>query len=336
MNQTVTIAGSDIQFSCAPEQSLLDAAAQAGIELPYSCRKGVCGNCAGRVLDGTVAGVAGAALHNAACAPDQVLFCHATALSPLVIAPQSWHRLDPDARKTLAVKVYRNDLLAPDVSLLQLRLPAGQRLRFRAGQYLQLHLDDSTTRSYSMANAPHESDAVTLHIRHVPGGIASQRVPQLAKGDMLTITLPFGNFQLHDDGDRPMVCVAGGTGFAPIKSLLDDMVKRKIHRPVTLIWGARDDSGIYLMSAVARWSKLLPQFHFVPAISHASQSTLDGAHLGMVHEALAHHVDSLQEHDLYCCGSPAMVAAVRQTACQNLALPPERFHADVFVPGGAG
>jgi NAD(P)H-flavin reductase len=134
-------------------------------------------------------------------------------------------------------------------------------------------LADGSTRSYSMANAPHESDAVTLHVRHVQGGAFSARVPQLVAGDLLEIELPFGAFSLQEEQARPVVFVAGGTGFAPVKSILDDMLKRRIDRPVTLIWAARQAEGIYLRAAVARWQKQWPQMRFIAALSDDGEAS---------------------------------------------------------------
>ena len=134
----------------------------------------------------------------------------------------------------------------------RLRLPTGQRAKFQAGQYLQILQDDGSARSYSMANPPQENDSVTLHIRHVPGGMFTQRVTQLAPGDLLNLELPFGHVELAPDDLRPIVFVAGGTGFAPVKSLLDDMLKRRVQRDITLIWGAREAGGLYLRAAVER------------------------------------------------------------------------------------
>ena len=142
-------------------------------------------------------------------------------------------RLEPGARKKLQLKVYRNTLAAPDVSLLQLRLPAGQRAKFRAGQYLQVQLPDGERRSYSMANPPHESDGVQLHVRHVAGGRFSALVADLQPGDLLDVEMPFGQVDLDPEAGSPLLCVCGGTGFAPVKSLLDDLAKRKSARPVT-------------------------------------------------------------------------------------------------------
>ena len=332
MSHRIAIAGSEIAFDCADDQSLLDAALRAGIELPYSCRKGVCGNCAGGIAQGEVAGIDGAATQNESCLPGQVLYCMCTPRSDVQIAPASWHRIDPSARKRFSAKVFRNQLAAPDVSVLQLRLPAGQRAKFHAGQYLQLAIGDGSTRCYSMANAPHESDAVTLHIRHVPGGAFSARVPALQQGEMLEIELPFGAVALDEASTRPIVFVAGGTGFAPVKSILDDMAKRRIDRPITLIWGARRAEGIYLRTAVARWQRQWPSFRFVAALSEEAG---DDANACRVDQALATHCHELAGHELYCCGSPGMVNAVRDMAVQRCGLDAADFHADVFVDGPA-
>jgi CDP-4-dehydro-6-deoxyglucose reductase/terephthalate 1,2-dioxygenase reductase component len=335
MSHRVAIADSEAAFDCSEGQSLLDAALRAGIELPYSCRKGVCGNCAGEVLQGEVAGVGGASMRNEACQPGQLLLCMCTPQSDVQIRPVSWHRIDPSARKRFTAKVFRNQQAAPDVSVLQLRLPAGQRARFQAGQYLQLAVGDGSTRCYSMANAPHESDALTLHIRHVPGGAFSARVPQLQQGELLEIELPFGAVALDAADTRPIVFVAGGTGFAPVKSILDDMAKRRVERPITLIWGARRADGIYLRAAVAKWQRQWPDFRFVPALSDEAAEAAGDAFTGRVDEALAAHCATLGGHVLYACGSPGMVAAVRDMAEHRLGLAAADFHADVFVDGPA-
>ncbi|MES2183666.1 MAG: 2Fe-2S iron-sulfur cluster-binding protein [Pseudomonadota bacterium] len=335
MNHRIAIAGSDAAFDCAEGETVLDAALRAGIGLPYSCRKGVCGNCAGRVVQGQVVGCGGAATSNDTCLPGQVLFCLCTPHTALEIAPGPWQRIDPTARKHFRAKVFRNQLAAPDVSVLQLRLPAGQRAKFKAGQYLQLAIGDGSTRSYSMANPPHESDAVTLHIRHLPGGAFSTRVPALQAGDLLDIELPFGAFCLQEDSAKPIVFVAGGTGFAPVKSILDDMAKRRIERPITLVWGARGAEGIYLRSAVEKWQRQWPTLRFVAALGDATEGMAGEALAGRADEALAASCPDLAGHELYCCGSPGMVAAVRDVAVHRCGLDAADFHSDVFVEGPA-
>jgi CDP-4-dehydro-6-deoxyglucose reductase/terephthalate 1,2-dioxygenase reductase component len=332
MSHAVAIEATEVAFECAPGQSVLDAALQAGIELPYSCRKGVCGSCVGSIASGEIKGVNGAAIINDTCGPGQVLYCMCEPVSDVSLRPVSWKRLDPSARKTFTAKVYSNQLAAPDVSVLKLRLPTGQRAKFQAGQYLQILLEDGSARCYSMANPPNENDGATLHIRHVPGGQFSARVAQLAAGDLLTVELPFGNVALAADDLRPIVFVAGGTGFAPVKSILDDMVKKRVQRDITLVWGARDASGLYLRPAVDRWQKQWPGFRFIPALSDVPADAAGDAFLGRVDEAVNARCGDLAGHVVYCCGSPPMVSAVRAAALGK-GLAAEDFHADVFVPG---
>lgn len=332
MNPSISLENTDVSFESAPGQSLLDAALRAGIDLPYSCRKGVCGSCVGSIASGEVKGLHGGAIRNDTCAPGQVLYCMCEPTTDVVLQPVSWKRLDPSARKTFTAKVHSNQLAAPDVSVLKLRLPTGQRAKFQAGQYLQILQEDGSARCYSMANPPHESDGATLHIRHVPGGQFSARVAQLVPGDLLKIELPFGHVALADDDTRPIVFVAGGTGFAPVKSILDDMLKKRVQRDITLIWGAREPGGLYLRAAVERWQKQWPGFRFVAALSDVPAEAAPDAFAGRVDQALDATCNSLTDHVVYCCGSPPMVSAVRAVAAGK-GLAADNFHADVFVPG---
>jgi CDP-4-dehydro-6-deoxyglucose reductase/terephthalate 1,2-dioxygenase reductase component len=297
--------------------------------MPYSCRKGVCGNCAGGVGAGEVVSPP-----SEAKPAGQHLYCQCSPLSDVELVPPAWHRTDPSARKTFAARVFRNTLAGDDVSVLQLRLPAGQRAKFRAGQYLQVMLPDGSRRSYSMANPPHESDGLQLHVRHVPGGQFTKIVPTLKAGDTLQVELPFGNFELREESAAPMLCVAGGTGFAPVKSLLDDLVRKRVQRPVTLLWGGRNRGGLYLMAAVERWQRLLPGFVFVPVLEDPSDAEAMGAFHGRLHDAVRAQCPDLSGHEVYCCGSPPMVAAVR-TATEERGVDPQHFFSDVFVPGPA-
>lgn len=330
MAYDIRIAGTQEHFSCEPGQNILDAGLKAGIEMPYSCRKGVCGNCAGGIASGSVQ-----CPPNDVAAPGQVLYCQCLPEGDLEIVPTAWHRIDPAARKQFTVKVFRNTPAADDVSVLQLRLPAGQRAKFKAGQYLQVTLPDGSKRSYSMANPPHESDTLQLHIRHVAGGQFTQIVPTLQQGDLLQVELPFGNFELKEESSAPMLCVVGGTGFAPVKSLLDDLVKKGVKRPVTLIWGGRNSAGLYLMAAVERWKKLLPGFEFIPAVEDAADAQALGGFQGRVDDAVRARCPSLAGHEVYCCGAPPMVAAVKKACVEEKGLDPKHFFSDVFVPGPA-
>lgn len=330
----IRIAHSDVRFAAQPGQTVLDAALAAGIEMPYSCRKGVCGSCAGQVTAGEVS-----CLPPGAAPPQgQHLLCQCSPVTDIEIAPQHWQRIDPAARRRFKVKVFRSTPLAADVTLLQLRLPAGQRAKFKAGQYLQVCLPDGSRRAFSMANPPHESDTLQLHVRHVAGGRFTEWLPALQPGMVLDVELPLGHFTVREGSVLPMVCVAGGTGFAPVKSLLDHLLKTGLRRSITLVWGARDRSGLYMLPAVQRWQRAWPDFRFVPAIEDAADAQALSAFEGRTDAALRSvfsEPGSLAGYEVYCCGSPAMVAATRSACIDERGLDPKLFFSDTFVPGPA-
>jgi len=330
MSHVIRIVGSDVSFPCEADEAVLDAALKAGIEIPYSCRKGVCGNCVAHVTEGEFErGVVSAD----AVSEGEELLCQCRPRADLQIQVKNWKRIEPEPRKRLQAKVYRNTLVARDVSLLQLRFPAGQRAKFRAGQYLEVILPDGARRSYSMANPPHESDGVQLHIRHVQGGRFSAVVGGLVPGDLLDIELPFGQVELDPDKTAPLLCVCGGTGFAPVKSLLDDLARRKSTRPITLVWGARDKAGLYLLAHTAKWQKSLPKFQFIAAVESEGEALELGGFPGRVDTAVRSLAAVSSFDEVYCCGSPAMVAAVKTASMGSLGISASNFHADVFVVG---
>lgn len=333
MSFDIRIDGSDVAFKADAGQSILEAAEKHGIELPYSCRKGVCGNCRGRVLMGELSPGTGGGSHETGInAADEHLFCRAQAASDLTIAPRRWQRLDPSARKLLPVTVFRNQRVADDVSMLHLRFATGVRVRFKAGQYLQVVLPDGDRRSFSMANAPHDNDGVQLHIRHMPGGeFTSNTVPALKPGDALSVELPHGDFFLREDSERALLFIAGGTGFAPIKSIIDHIIRQNIARPITLFWGARNPAGLYAPAVVSRWLKQRPALRYEPVISDPVAASSWSGRRGLVHEQVLASFESLEDFDVYTCGAPPMVQAVR-TALEDLrGLPSAQFFSDSFV-----
>lgn len=338
MTHQITIEGADMAFVCESGETVLDAAARQGIELPYSCRKGVCGNCRGQVLAGQlVPGTEGGSHEAGIQSTNEHLFCRAQAASDLLIRPRSWQRLDPAARKTLQAKVFRITQPASDVTVLQLRFAAGVRVKFLAGQYLQIILPDSQRRSFSMANAPHESDGVQLHIRHVAGGHFSAGIlPGLKSGDMLQLELPHGDFWLREDSERPLLMVAGGTGFAPIKSIMDYMVRCKINRPVTLYWGSRKPEGLYAASVIAKWQQAMSGLRYEPVISDPVGEKHWAGRTGLVHEAVLSDHACLADWDVYACGAPAMVSVLRRACVEQRDLPVDHFYSDSFVSHAGG
>ncbi|MCX7311478.1 MAG: 2Fe-2S iron-sulfur cluster-binding protein [Alphaproteobacteria bacterium] len=326
MTFQIAVAETEYRFPCEPNESVLDAAQRAGLEVPFSCRKGVCGTCKGKVIEGEVRAFAGDALGAAERAAGHVLFCNARPRSDLVIAPRSISKADPFARKTVTARVFRLQKLAGDVMLVHLRFPAGIRVKFKAGQHLNLILDNGERRDFSMANPPRESDGAQLHIRHVPGGAFTTYVfEKLQRGDLLKLEVPFGDFTLSDSG-KPIVFVAGSTGFAPIRSIIEDMLIRNIRREMTLYWGARTRSGLY-SELPHRWAKDNPHFKYVPVISDAPEP---GIRHNLVHRAVLEDHPSLAGFEAYVCGVPVMTQAA-QREFLAAGLPAEAFFADAFV-----
>jgi NAD(P)H-flavin reductase/ferredoxin len=324
MNYTVTVIDSDIQFECADGSTILDAARAAGWELPHSCRRGVCLNCAGCVIAGELKG--------AAPSKGDVLFCQAKPSSDLLIKPGSITRIDSSARKVVNVKVFRLERLTADVVYLHLRFPTGTRGRFKAGQYLEIILNNGERRSFSMANEPQFNDGIELHIRLVPGGYFSEQVvPTLETGKVLQVELPFGDFTFRGESQEPAVFVASGTGYAPIRSLILDAFRKKLPRPMTLYWGGRRREDLYMLQEPSLWQDKHAGFRFVPVLSEPDGAGVWSGRIGLVHRAVMDDFVSLAGHHVYACGVPAMVTAARADFLSARALPPSAFFSDVFV-----
>lgn len=336
MSHTIQIQDHDIAFSCDDGKSVLDGALAAGYEIPYSCRTGVCGSCRGRVVGGTVAGGQGAGLSEEEQAAGQVLLCQARACSDLTIAVREVRKIDRSAIKTVTAKVYRMTRAAPDVTVLQLRFPAGAKAKFKAGQYLSLKMQDGTVRHFSMANPPHQNDGAELHIRHVPGGRFSQHLAeQMAEGHQIEVSIPYGDFHIRDDSGKSIVLLASGTGFAPIKSIVEDAIKRKLTRSMVLYWGARRPEDLYRIELARKWETQLPWFRFIPVLSEAGPADGWEGRTGFVHQAVLDDIPSLAGYAVYACGAPAMINAARQAFVHDRQLDRDAFHCDAFAPAAA-
>jgi NAD(P)H-flavin reductase/ferredoxin len=326
MTFQISVAGTDYRFPCEPNEAVLDATQRAGLEIPYSCRKGVCGTCKGRVVSGEVRAYSGDALGAAERGAGQVLFCQARPRSNLVIEPRSISKADPFARKTLDARVFRMTKMADDVMLVHLRYPAGQRVRFKAGQYVSILLDDGERRDFSMANPPQESDGVQLHVRLVQGGAFTTYVfEKLKRGDRMRVEAPHGSFVLRES-EKPILFVAGSTGFAPIKSMIEDAFTKGIDRDMTLYWGARQRPGLY-SDLPDKWAAEHPRFRYIPVISDVAEP---GFRHGLVHQAVLEDHPSLAEFQAYVCGVPALIRAARKDF-RAAGLPVREFFIDAFT-----
>lgn len=330
MSHTVYLPKENIRFQCEPGETILDAAWKAGYELPSSCRAGVCASCKGRILSGQIRSRgSNNGLTQSELLDGYSLFCQAVPETDIEVEAYGVRPLEHNSTTRLSAKINKIERLVDDVSLLQLRFPAGKRVTFQAGQYLQLILKDGSRRNYSMANPPYQNDGVQLHIRHVPDGYVSGLLQHsLRRGDVLDIELPMGDFYLRES-NNPLIFLVSGTGFAPVKSILEMMIRRKeMNRPIRLYWGGRRQQDIYMAELPKKWEQQHPNFKFIPVLSAETNGCW---RTGYVHEAVAQDFSDMQEVEVYACGSPAMITAARSQFIKSHALPPEAFYCDAFV-----
>jgi CDP-4-dehydro-6-deoxyglucose reductase len=225
---------------------------------------------------------------------------------------------------------------AADVAVLQLQLPATETFKFYAGQYVELILKDGKRRSYSMGNPPHSAAALELHIRHLPGGLFTDHVfgvgaTQMKEREILRIEGPLGSFFLREDSPLPIVMVASGTGFAPIKAIIEHMVHQDIKRPVMLYWGGRRPCDLYMHALAQSWAATIPNFTYVPVVSDALPDDSWTGRTGFVHKAVMEDFPDLSGYQVYACGAPIVVDSARREFVAQCHLPDEAFFADSFT-----
>ncbi len=331
---SVTIKPSGHTFQVEEGESVLTAALRQGFVLPYGCRNGACGSCKGKILSGTVDyGVyQHKVLPDAEKAQGKALFCQAKPLGDLVIEARTIGAAKDIPVKTLPCRVQKMERLAEDVTVLHLKLPANERLLFLAGQYIEFLLKDRSRRSFSMANPPHDDELIQLHVRHVPGGQFTDHVfGKMKERDILRFEGPHGTFFLREDSDKPIVLVASGTGFAPIKAIIEHAFKKNISRPMTLYWGGRRPKDLYLNELPAKWAAENASFKYVPVISDALPEDGWNGRTGFVHRAAMQDFPDLSGYQVYACGVPVMVDSARRDFIAQCKLPEDEFYADSFT-----
>ncbi len=320
--------------TCTAEEGvpILRAALDAGLILPYGCRNGACGACKGRVISGEIDyGFAQTtALSEQDKAEGLALFCCAKPLSDVVIESRELEADSEFPVRTLPTRVQRMERLAPDVMALFLKLPANERLLYLAGQYIEILLKDGKRRAFSLANAPHDDELLQIHVRLVPGGQFTEHVfGTMKERDILRFEGPHGDFHLREGSAKPVILLAGGTGFAPIKAIVEHALHNKMERPMTLYWGARDRAGLYLPELPRQWAAAHPHFRYVPVIEAPSDGGAGERH-GLVHLAVLADYPDLSDHQVYACGAPAMIDAARRDFVAH-GLEEDEFFADAFA-----
>jgi CDP-4-dehydro-6-deoxyglucose reductase len=335
MTYQVTIQPSGHQFTVKPNETLLGAALNAGFSLPYGCRNGACGACKGKVLAGSVD--YGTHQDSALTHEDKLkglaLFCCAKATSNLTIEVKEVGAAKDIPIKTLPCRIERMEKLAEDVMALWLKLPSNERLQFLPGQYLDFLLKDGKRRSFSLANSPEEDSLLELHIRHVPGGQFTDHVFGTMKAkDIMRISGPYGSFFLRDGEEsagKPAIFLAGGTGFAPIKSILQHAFHHAVAREFVLYWGAKTQPDLYLASLPEQWQQEQKNFHFIPVLSEPRPEDHWSGRSGFVHQAVLDDHADLSGYEVYACGAPPMIAAARRDFVAR-GLPEDAFFSDSF------
>ncbi len=338
MSFKVTVQPSNHEFTVEEGQTVLDAAMAAGIVLPYSCRNGACSTCKGKVIAGS---------YDAGSSPAQILspedleqgytlFCQARPSSDLVIEAQEIRMASDIQIRKMPSRVMGMNKLTDDVMVLKLQLPAADPFRYYAGQYLEFILKDGRRRSYSMATPPADDNMVELHVRHMPGGVFTDHVfgtgaTQMKLREILRVEGPFGSFFLRDDSDRPVVFLASGTGFAPIKAIVERMIATGDKRKAVLYWGGRRPSDLYMDELARGWEKRLPGFTYVPVVSDALPEDGWTGREGFVHKAVMQDIPDLSGYQVYACGAPIMVDSARRDFTEHNGLPEDQFFADAFT-----
>ena len=331
----VTLQPGGQQFEAEEGESILTAALRNGFVLPYGCRNGACGSCKGKLIEGRVDyGVyQKKALPDAEREQGKALFCQAKPLGDVVIEARTVGAAKDIQVKTLPCRVQALERLADDVMVISLKLPANERLQFLAGQYIEFLLKDGSRRSFSMANAPHDDELIRLHVRRVAGGQFTDHVfGKMKERDILRFEGPLGTFFLRDDTQKPIVFVASGTGFAPIKAIIEDAFKKGIARPMTLYWGGRRPRDLYMNELALAWAaEHAAQFKYVPVISDALAEDRWSGRTGFVHRAAMEDFPDLSGRQVYACGVPIMVDSARTDFTGHCRLPEDQFFADSFT-----
>ena len=331
MSYKVTIQPSGHTFELAEHETVLDGALRNGIMFPYSCRGGSCGTCFGKVLQGEVYFPQGLPLGLMASdqAQGHALFCCALATTDLTIDVREVRSRDEIRVKTLPAQVRSLQKLAPDVMEVRLALPASESLAFRAGQYVDFLLRNRKRRAFSIANAPSNDEFLELHIRSVPDGEFTEMVfNQFQVKSLVRIEAPLGDFYVREESNRPLLMIAGGTGFAPIKAMIEQLQFEQDTRPIHLYWGARTREDLYHHKLAESWAQT-GNFKFTPVLSQATEADAWQGRSGYVHEAVVEDNPDLSAFDVYMAGPPQMIVAA-QAIFQRCGLPREQLFSDAF------
>lgn len=338
MGYKVTLQPSGNTFESRDGDSILTCGLEAGHAMPYSCRAGTCRTCRGRVIEGKVdyGTVHPNYLSEADKAEGLALLCQASALSDIVVEVEEFEEMLAIKSRLTPCRIFKITKLADDVTMLTLRLPMNENMRFLAGQFIDFLLPEGRRRSYSIATKPTPEGVVMIevHVRHLPGGYFSEQVlPKMKEREIVRFEGPLGAFHLREDSQKPIVMVASGTGFAPLKAMCEHAFMRNIdaERPITLYWGCRTRADLYMLDAPMKWADERPGFTFVPVLSDPTPACGWNGRTGFVHRAVMEDFPGMSGVQIYACGAPVMVDAARHDFTEACGLPQDEFFADAFL-----
>ena len=345
MSHEVCVKPSNHTFTVKEGETVLDAALREGVVIAYGCRNGACGTCKGKLLSGKLDyGVYQEhALPDAERAAGMALFCQARPLSDLAIECREISGVKDFQIKLLPCRVQKMSRVAPDVMMLHLKLPTNERLQFLAGQYIDILLKDgaaraepgrpalASRRSFSMANPPHDDTFLELHLRNYGGPFSEHVFGRMKERDILRFEGPFGTFFLRENSGKPIVFVASGTGFAPVKAMIEHALHIGLRRPMTLYWGCRMRDDLYMNELAERWHTDRG-IRYVPVLSEALPGDNWTGRAGFVHRAVMEDLPDLSDYQVYACGAPVMVEAAHRDFTTQCGLPEDEFFSDSFTP----
>jgi CDP-4-dehydro-6-deoxyglucose reductase len=333
MTHTVTVQPSGHSFQVLPDETVLEAAIRNNVNLPYGCRNGACGSCKGKIVSGTVdyGDYQAGTLSDEEKREGKALFCCATPLSELTVECREVGALHEIQIRKLPCRVQKIERPAKDVTVLSLKLPANERLQFLAGQYIDILMQDGKRRSFSLANAPHDDEFLQLHIRNYSGSFSTFVFNELKEKAILRFEGPLGSFFLREESDKPMIFMAGGTGFAPIKGILEHAFHKQNEREMVLYWGVRAREDLYMAELADKWQREHKNFTFIPVLSDPLPEDQWQGRTGFVHQAILDDFDNLSGYQVYACGAPLMVEAGHRAFTQTRKLPEDEFYSDPFT-----
>lgn len=311
MSSKITVQPSGKQFDINEGETILDAAMRQNIELPYGCRGGACGSCVGFIINGAIYyDDEPVALNDSMAESNQALFCVAKTRDDLEISIEETDSKEIFEVKQIGCHVSSKNRLCRDVISLKIKLDDDQRLQYHAGQYIEFILDDGKHRAFSIANAPHNDDLLELHIRHVDGGVFTDFLfASMPENSSLKIQGPLGGFFLHENRNKPIILMGGGTGFGPLKAMIEHIEFTDFNQPVYLFMGVRALRDLYMRDMVEQWISNNSNLHFTAVLSDPMEGDNWQGKNGFVHQAVADKFPDLSAFDIYMSGPPPMVNA---------------------------